>query len=1066
MGSLYFEKLMQPVLTELAERMICAREKIPGVKIKPAGYFQWDAAFSDDGSWMDFPVGDTWGGTDSHFCFRVTGSIPESFGGRPVSCRLSTGATDIWNYHNPQFLAFVNGSLICGLDVNHTEFDIPAAAVGAGPIDLGFFAYSNNGKKDAFFELEFIARDEAVAALYYDLKIPFDIAMTLHDDDDDWLFLSRILTRAANMLDFRERDGKEFRDSIESARRFLAESLYSNDALSTSPVVEHCVGHTHIDVAWLWTLDQTKEKVLRSFSSALYLMEKYPEFKFMSSQPILYEFVKEKAPDLYRKIRERVDEGRWEVEGSMWLEADCNLTSGESLVRQIAYGKKFFRDEFGKDNRVLWLPDVFGYSAAMPQIMRKSGIDYFMTTKIAWNDTNRISHDTMLWRGIDGTSVLTHFITTATFDKYELLAPRPNFSTTYNGTLTPKQVKGCWQRYQDKELNGEILQCFGNGDGGGGPTAEMLENARRMASGLPGCPVVKHSFVADFFRALEKSVSGAKKMPVWSGELYLEFHRGTYTTMARSKKLNRESEFALGSAELFSSLALCAPTGQAAFPYPSRDLSECWKIALLNQFHDILPGSAIKPVYDESERQYASLLGRAESMIDSALDSLASRVVGPNGHESESVIVFNQLGFPRTDIVRLPLNGSSARFFDGERELPSRLLPDGSLEFLAPDVPPNGYRSFSLGRVQNSGAVPPRAPTAAPRRLSTAWYDVAFDGDGCIVSLFDREQGREIVLAGQVANALQAFDDRPAEYDAWNIDPQLDERMWEIRDLSSFEVIQDDGLGIVLQQTRKFLSSSIEQDIVFYRHTRRIDFRTRVDWKESHVMLKVAFPVDVRSTRAAYEIQFGLVERDTHRNTSWDEARFETCAHKWADLSESGYGVSLMNDCKYGYDIRDSVMRLSLLRSPTWPNPEADRCQHEFSYALYPHGGNYRDSPVVGESFSLNCPLRARVQGLVVSDAILPRSLSLASIDRANVFFSAIKKAEDSNALVLRLYEAIGARTVATIELSPLVAEAFMVEECTLLEESIGSVACEGNRFSFVIMPFEIKTFRVSPRKP
>ncbi len=403
------------------------------------------------------------------------------------------------------------------------------------------------------------------------------------------------LNDAINLLDMRKVPSDAFYASVEEARALLAKTVYGEMA-GYQEIIASCIGHTHIDVAWWWTVSQTREKVARSFATVLKLMEEYPEYKFMSSQPVLYSFLKERYPELYAQIKERVKEGRWEPEGGMWLEADCNLSSGESLVRQFLYGKRFFKEEFGKDNRVLWLPDVFGYSGALPQIMKKSGIDYFMTTKLSWNQFNMIPNDTMLWEGIDGSRVLTHFISTLGIGQSV-----ERFFTTYSGMLHPDAIMGGWERYQNKEMNNDILIAYGYGDGGGGPTREMLETGRRMEKGVKGIPTVRQCGSRKYFEELEERVKDNRRLPVWTGEFYFEYHRGTYTSMARNKRSNRKSELLLSDLELLSVLA--AKKGVA---YPAEQLEKMWKTVLLNQFHDILPGSSIAEVYEVTKKEYAA----------------------------------------------------------------------------------------------------------------------------------------------------------------------------------------------------------------------------------------------------------------------------------------------------------------------------------------------------------------------------------------------------------------------------------------------------------------------------
>ena len=1040
---------IKTILKDLEEARLTDQIYAKQFKMKQCSYHQRELIEENAEDWEIYKKGEAWGGEDVHFCFKTQFTIPKAFEEKLVVCSVTTGADDIWNYDNPQFLAYINGELVCGLDVNHISFDLSEKVVSGETFELALYAYCSTELKDVFLNAFIAVKHEEVEDFYYDLKVAFESAELLKDDELTKLTIMNFLNHAVNLLDLRKIGNEAFYGSIRSAGAYLKEEFYEKYC-GVYDVIQHCIGHTHIDIAWLWSLDQTREKVIRSFASVLYLMEKYPEYKFMSSQPQLYEFVKNDCPELYEKIKEKVKEGRWEAEGAMWLEADCNLTSGESLVRQILYGKRFFKEEFDADNKVLWLPDVFGYSAAMPQILKKSGVEYFMTTKIAWNDTNKIPNDTLLWRGIDGTEVLTHFITTTNYDKYPELNPKPSHSTTYNGLLNPSQVKGGWQRYQNKDINNEILQCYGYGDGGGGPTAEMLENGRRLKKAVPGIPAVRQTFVKDYFEELENRLREQGNVPKWCGELYLEFHRGTYTSMARNKKYNRLCEFKNQEAELFAAMNLMDETG---LNYPSSELEHCWKLTLLNQFHDILPGSSIKKVYDDSKRQYEEAIGLSEKLIGASLDQLVKRI----NIKSDSIVIFNQLGFERTDVAEIVLEDTNITLIDENKPILTQLDKEGKLLFVVKDIPAKGYKTLRI--VKNELTCCDQKMIINSQKASTPFYEITFNEKGEFTSIFDKIENREVLKAGERGNVLQVFEDRPSEYEAWNIDLYYQEKMWEISDLTEIKVIENGPVRAALKVKRYFMNSVIEQVITFYYHTKRIDFKTTVDWKEEHLLLKVAFPVDIMSSKAVYEIQYGNVERNTHANTSWDEARFEVCAHKWADLAEDGYGVALMNDCKYGYDIKDSVMRLSLLKSATYPNPEADKEIHHFTYALYPHYGDFRRGDVLQEAYKLNCPLYTKEAGVQQKNRDfegLPSERAYVSVDKSNIFIEVVKKAESGEGIIVRMYEAYGRRTSAVLKTA---ANQYTIYECDLMENPIIVLETYEGKTEFEIKPYEIKSF-------
>lgn len=1007
--------------------------------VKQGFYKTPDQADAAAEPWADFGADGLWGGFDTHAWFRLTFRIPASHAGKALALRVSTGAAG-WDATNPQFLLFIDGVPVQGMDVNHTLSTLPREYAPGDGITVDLQAYSGRveGRHPLAAELVIVNTD--VQALYYDLSSPLEVARTLPEGDLRRIDIVRALNDTINLLDLRKPFSEAYHASVRQALDHIRTAFY--DRLRPGEVTAAAVGHTHIDVAWLWTLGQTREKTARSFATVLKLMDEYPEYIFMSSQPQLYKYLKEDHPDLYERVKERIKEGRWEADGAMWVEADCNLASGESFVRQILFGKRFFRKEFGVENCMLWLPDVFGYSAALPQILRKSGIRYFMTTKINWNEFNQIPYDTFSWQGIDGSSVLTHFITMRDKER------TAGFFTTYNGKLEPANVMASWERYQQKDLDREILLSYGFGDGGGGTTPEMVEQARRMAKGIPGCPTVKSSTAADFFRGLEARVGGQKNLPRWVGELYLEFHRGTYTSMARNKRYNRKSEFALQDAETLSCLA--ARTGAA---YPQAALNAAWETVLLNQFHDILPGSSIGEVYDESKIQYEGVLQAAGSAADGAMEAVAGQIA----LSEPGVVVFNTLGQERSDIVVFALpegmqNPSVVDVSTGKVQ-DVQPLEGNRAAFYAESIPSKGYRAFALRERAVPGG---KTVSAAADRMENDFFILDFDGNMEISRIYDKRCRREVLSPGARGNALLAYEDKPTNSDNWNIDIFYREKMWPVNAVVRAEAVESGPVRGVLRVERTFQDSKIIQDIILYRDIPRIDFDTYVDWKEDQVLLKAEFPVDIHAERAAYDIQFGNIERSTTHNTSWDIAAFEVCAHKWADLSEDGYGVSLLNDCKYGYDIKDGVMRLTLLKSGADPYPKADREEHRFVYSLYPHRDGWRTGGTVAAAYGLNIPLYARVESAHAGS--LPALYSLFSVDCENVILETVKKAEDDGGVIVRLHECYNRRSGVTLACGGGILRA---AECDLMEQEEADAAVQDGKLHFEIKPYEIKTFKL-----
>lgn len=951
-----------------------------------------------------FENGGTWGsGKDSHAWFHLTA---ETTGPRRYVFIEAPAIVRSWVPQNPQLLAYVNGKMRQGVDRNHCEVYLGDEETA----DIYIYANTSMFVDKATLTADFRDMDDDVDGLYYDVRFPFEMLDYLDTESAEYGQILYFLYRAVSMLELYDMDSEDFRESVRRAREYLEKEFYTDYCRPQTAKIA-CIGHTHIDCAWLWTFRQSREKVQRSFATVLELMKRYPEYKFMSSQPLLYKYLKQEAPELYREVGERIREGRWECEGAMWVEADCNLTSGESLVRQVLYGKNFFRDEFGADNRVLWLPDVFGYSAALPQILRKSGVDWFVTSKIGWNDTNRMPYDTFRWRGIDGTEIHAQFLT-------DQGASRNATKTmsTYNGKTDAPMLAGAYKRYSQKHITDETLITFGYGDGGGGPNREHLELARRGKRGVPGCPEAKIEFAGDFLRRLEEAMKNNPDVPTWQGELYLEFHRGTYTTMARNKRNNRKSEFLYQDAELLATAA------KTLFDdaFPKERLHEGWENILSNQFHDVIPGSSIKDVYEQCDIDYAAIRKIGEDIVDGVRQKIAASVDKRHG-----VVVFNPHSFSGDGLVKV--NGKSV---------------------LVRGVAPKGYtvtKDFvSTNSVRIEG-----------HTVETDALCVRFDDAWQMVSIYDKGNEREVLKAGAVGNELRVYADYPDNYDAWEWQSYSRDSYRTLTEVSVAEIVED-GARRGIRIVRPHMKSTVTQTVWFCDGTTQMDFETVVDWHEHHQMLKAVFPVDINADKATYEIQFGTVERPTHSNTSWDRARFEVCAHKYADLSEGGYGVSLMNDCKYGHDIHDGVMQLSLLRSPTYPNSEADQGEIVFTYSLYPHAGRLSDTDTVKRTYALNYPMTA-VSATGEGDRV-PLSFSAVSVDSDHVICETVKEEERGTATVVRMYECKNMRQKVTVTPGIPATRVFL---CDMMENELCELPLTDGKFDYTFSGFEIVTFKV-----
>ncbi|WP_085524796.1 alpha-mannosidase [Tuberibacillus sp. Marseille-P3662] len=996
---------------------------------------------SEAGSWQTMQVGDRWEGRDKYLWLKTDISIPDDWKGRKIVGVFDFGKTGGGTNSGFESLLYLNGEPYQGVDMNHQEVFFDSSFAGT-TIELCFRLWSGleGGGVPTLQEHQLktaylACLDEKVDDLYFTATAAIETVKTLQESQPERQTLLHALNQAFHDIDWSYPGSDDFYETIYQAQAFLNEAI--DNMPKNHPVTVQAIGHTHIDVAWLWRLKHTREKAARSFSTVLRLMEQFPDYTFLQTQPQLYEYIKQDYPEIFQQIEKRVEEGRWETEGGMWLEADCNLTSGESLVRQLLLGTKFFRQQFGKDSEYLWLPDVFGYSWALPQILVKSGIKTFMTTKISWSQYNKMPHDTFMWRGIDGTEILTHFITTPEDDRRFY---------TYNGKITAKTVKGIWEAYRDKDINQELLLSYGHGDGGGGVNREMLEMRRRLDN-MPGLPKVKTGRADDYFTRLHDTIDQTNQyVHTWDGELYLEYHRGTYTSQAENKRMNRKMESLLRETEWMNTLNSVLLEDWSS--YLSKELTESWKIVLRNQFHDIIPGSSIREVYEDSQQDYAQAHELAQLSWSHAAGTLVT------GDDTQRFTIFNSSSTERSDLITIDCTESDRVWKDREGNLlDAQQTAEGQWLVNVNNIPSLGKTTIQYDKAYDQDERP-SAFDISDHEVISPYYEMAWNRHGQLTKLVDRKRNRNVLAPQARGNVLQIFEDKPLNFDAWDIDLFYQEKMKEVTNFTRSEVIEEGPLRIVIRFTWTFGHSIISQNMVLYANHPRIDFETQVDWHERHQLLKVAFPVDIRATEATYDIQYGNVKRPTHWNTSWDYARFESVAHQWADLSETGYGVSLLNDCKYGHDIKDNVMRLTLLKSATHPDVEQDQGTHTFTYALLPHQGDWYEGQTVQHAWALNCPLTYQAGG---SD-----HLSMFAVNRDHVMIDAVKKAEDTDQVIVRLHEFAGARsTVAmTSDLNIM-----SWQECDLLERAIETDKRIDQPFEFDIKPYEIKTFIVELSK-
>jgi len=951
----------------------------------------------DDLVWEKYKEGTSLYGYDQHYWLKTKIKTPSKAEGKELFLSVIIGLEGLTDTQNPQSIVYLNGENVQALDTNHTmvklEYDTE--------YDLKIYFYTGRLMCDSLFRAKIVYLDEKINKLYYDIFVPFEALCCLDEKSYDYIKSLKALDEALIYLDLREFYSKEFYESIDKCQEVLQEEYYKK-LCGKSDCIVNVIGHTHIDVAWLWSLAQTEEKAQRSFATVINLMNRFPEYKFMSSQPQLYKYVKKNDPVLYEKVKEKIKEGRWLAEGSMWLEADTNLSSGESLIRQIIFGKRFFKEEFGVENNILWLPDVFGYSGALPQILRKSGVDRFFTAKLTWSETNSMPHNTFMWKGIDGTPIFTNFI------------------SSYVRELKPDVLKDAWDEYKDKKYTAEIVSPFGFGDGGGGPTQEMLENYDRLKHGLPGLPKAVMEMPNVYFDKAEKdfidTCQRLKQTPVWQGELYLEMHRGTYTTMAKNKKYNRMSELLYQSLES----AFISANALNNASYPQERINENWEIILLNQFHDIIPGSSIREVYEDSHRQYEEVLSNGNEMYNDALNSLKANVNTEGG-----LFVYNPNAFVFSGIVETE-NGS----------------------VYVKDIPSLGYKVVKAETVENT-------VKAENGVIENELIKVTFNENAEIISVYDKEEEREVVNTGGYFNRFEVFEDYPRNFDAWEITNYYKQKKWIIDNLDEISYFSD-ALKAGIKIKRSYGKSVIWQTISLKHNSKEIEFDTKINWNEDHVLLKTAFDTDIHTNNATCDIQFGNIERPTHENTPWDSAKFEICAHKWVDISEYGYGVSLINDCKYGYSLENGTIKLSILKAPTDPNPVADRGEHTFKYVLYPHKGDWRQGGTVQKAYVLNKPLVA--SNIEKQTGKNPDAFSLISCDKENVVIETVKKAENDNSVIVRLYEAYNSKVNATLTLGTDIKKAYI---CDMMENVIEETEVINNQIKISLKNFEILTLKI-----
>ncbi len=1006
-----------------------------------------------DADWREIALGESWGGPDITAFFHTSLTVPESHSGTNtvLDLFLDGGEAQI----------SINGRPWQGLDWNRSIVPLEELAVAGHELELDIEAFiinypyddRRNDEREAhcFERARLLKRDAEIEAFVYDARFVLDTYLSYWKSDQDYEveeFLLHHLETACRAIGPRVESREEARRAAKEARSILQEKVFASRAYQKAGLVNICA-HSHLDIVYLWPIRETFRKNCRTVTNMLSLMREYPEYRFSYSQPYLYEKLKELYPQVFEEVKQRVKEGRWEVIGAMYVEPDGNLLGTESLIRQILFGKRFLKDEMGVDTATCWLPDVFGVMYSLPQILKKSGVKYFSTVKLnIWNDTNDFPHDSFRWRGPDGSEVLAHF-------------PPTHFGQKYD----PDTLRRHWNDFAEKNTVGENLYVYGYADGGGGPTREMVEASLRTKH-FPGLPDGRIEFVEEFFHRLE---ARSGQLAVWDDELYLEAHRGTYTTKGDLKRLNRKAELFYRDIEVISSIAWLY-----GGPRIQERLNAGWKLILLNQFHDTLPGTHSPEGVPDIKKDYETIFEIGQEIKTEIIDYLSSRIDRTSGPEAPSELgagqrewlLFNTLSWERSDVVELPLDSlpvSGAKesagimqLADG-RQLPYQLYGE-KLWCSAHRLPPLGWETalISEGSVRSSE----KTAELHGSSIKTPFYLIELDEEGALSRLYDICNEHEVLSAP--GNQFQVYEDDPGyKFSSWDLAYHFEEYCYPVKQQEQWRCVSNGPVCAVFYASWKVLDSHIEQEMWLYAHSPRIDFKTKVWWNNKRKLLKVAFPLEIRARRATYDLPFANIERPTHRNTSWDQAKFEVSGHKWADVSEGDYGVALLNDCKYGYDIKDNLMRLSLLRSPVRPDSQSDQGFHRFTYALLPHRGNWVAGGVDRHGYELNIPVLAAALASEsrTGDEQIPSKGSFAVSDSPHIIVEALKQAETGDGLILRSFDSHATHSRVNFRFERTLRK---VAETDLLEENPSDCElAEAHHLTVRYSPYEIKTHRL-----
>ncbi|TPX75684.1 hypothetical protein CcCBS67573_g03052 [Chytriomyces confervae] len=1029
------------------------------------------------GKFVPTKLGEEFGPSWSTHWFKVDITIPELLAGLPVSLYFNTDCEGmVWSTKGEPLQGLTGGDSHPNRSLTddgdwHIDFPITESAVSGQKFSY-YIEIGCNGRNgvannnNLYFRLstaELRVANEAGAGLFKYFDMLVQIVKGSHQDQQ----LNADAFYTANLIvnTFRVGDQVSVEKGLEIATKFFEDRKGSDNAARHEIIA---IGNCHLDTAWLWPFDETKRKAGRSFATQLALMKKYPHYIFTASQAQQFEWVQQLYPTLFSEMQAFGKKGQFVPVGGTWVEMDTNMPTGEALCRQFLYGQRFFEKNFGERNKVFWLPDTFGYSAQLPQIAREAGISSFLTTKLSWNRINKFPHSTFKWTGLDGSTIISH------------LPPSDNIMS--QGRIA--DVVDSVNRNRDKVYTKKSVVIFGNGDGGGGPLAPMLDRLK-LIENLEGLPAkITYGTPNDFFEKLEKT---SKDMVEWKGELYFEAHRGTYTTAGFVKKGNRRGEIFLRYSEYLHCLAAVSkPSSRVAtkmnpsyynLAYPKEELDRLWKLLLLCQFHDVLPGSSIGLVFEDAKVIYGDIERSCEKLIKVALDRLGAGFLCPPQKRAsvfdifskkpegrDSVCVFNTTSWPVNALIEISASSvRSMRATHQVTKIGTALVYVGTVEPHTSCIRIMSELDFNVDEVK-------LRHDDVGYTVENKHILVKVDVHGRITSLIHKSTGRETVAPSQLGNVFKIFEDIPKEFDAWDVEPYQLEKGWDAGSPLGLVSVEESGPLRVVLRVRHELSekSWIQQRIIVNAVDEWIDFDTFVEWHENRIMLRVEFPVDVNSDVATYETQYGVIERPTHYNTSWDMAKFEVCGHRFADLSEYGFGVALLNDCKYGYSVKGNVMRLSLLRAPKDPFPDVDMGSHSFRYALYPHKGSFSASRVVEQAYQYNMPPITHEMSVPAGYTILESQQRHFSVDTPNLVIDAVKRVEDiakvasvANEFVVRMYEAYGGRGVARFTSSFKISNANF---CNILEDvgDVVQVDAEDGSLLIPFTPFKVISIRIT----